>query len=95
MISSDMTWSVAAACVGSYANTPVLPLMDADRALNGVRSDVLVRLPKLGARLRGMQRIQATHGRSVSFETSPIAPKAHKDATEAGVSGPYPWRRPV
>jgi hypothetical protein len=95
-MSSDMTWSVAAACPGSYAQSPVFVPMDADRALKGVRHAIPSRLENLGSRLRDeQQRFQVKQGRSVISDASPVALTAHKGATEGGVSGPYPWRQPV
>jgi hypothetical protein len=95
LTSSDMTWSAAAACTGSYALSPVSPLMDAGRALKAVRFAVASRLENLGSRLRDEQRFQVKQGRSVISDASSVAPTAHVGATEGGVSGPYPWRQPV
>jgi hypothetical protein len=90
---NDVAWSPAAACVGSYADSPVFRPVDAQRALNGTRP--MPKLADLGSRPRGVQDIQAMQGRSVFFEAGSVAPTAHKVATEGGVSGPYPWRHPV
>jgi hypothetical protein len=92
-IFSDMVWSAAAACAGSYADSPVFRPVDAQRALNSARP--MPQLADSGSRLRGMRRIQAVQGRNVSSETGSVAPTAHKAATEGGVSGPYPWRHPA
>jgi hypothetical protein len=91
---SDVVWSAAAACAGSYADSPVSRSVDAQRALNSARP--MPQLADLGSRLRGVRCIQAMRqGRSVSSEAGFVAPTAHKVATEGGVSGPYPWRHPV
>jgi hypothetical protein len=94
-MSSDMTWSAAAACTGSYALSPVSPQTDAGRALKSVRPAIASRLENLGSRLRDEQRFQVKQGQSVISDASPVAMTAHVGATEGGVSGPHPWRQPV
>ncbi|MBC6462407.1 hypothetical protein [Actinomadura sp. HBU206391] len=95
LISSDMTWSAAAACTGSYAQSPVVSQKDVARAPKNVRPANASRLENLGSRLRDEQRFQVKQGRSFISDASPVAMTAHVAATEGGVSGPYPWRQPV